>query len=196
MTTKTLRQKRQEKRRQEVLDAALAVFSDKGYAGASVEEIAERALLTRAALYKYFPDKLSLLTTLRQQKMSELAQRVDQGVGEARDFSGKVRAIIRETLCFQDEQHGFFRILFSASAMPEVRDRALEPFAAVLIEVIQAGIDRGELRDTSAEELAMLLAALTLKNSIKRIVIGQEPSTTTEQDAALIEEVFLRGAAR
>ncbi len=194
-TGPTLREQRQLKRRREILDAALERFAAEGYQGASMEEIAEAALLTRAGLYKHYPDKASLLGELRRWKLEQLTERVTAALGGAVGLEARVGAIIRKTLAFQDEHPGFFQILFTAGTLPELAaNDAFTPYGALLTNVMIEGANAGDLGDFAPpEELAMMLVSLMFKNPIKRNVLGYEPPTSLERDAALMERVFLRG---
>ena len=191
----TLREKRQEKRTQEILEAALKLFDEKGYAGASMEDIAEASLLTRAGLYKYFPDKAKLLGAMRTWKTHVLQERIETRLGLAKTLQEKVRAITEETLLFENDNRGFFRLLFSAGSLTELdADETFAALSVLLSQVIVEGIERGEIAPLApAEEITMMLVSLLFKNSIKRNVLGYEPPTTIEQDTALIEKVFLHG---
>ena len=60
-----------------LLDAALAVFTEKGYATASVEEIAARAGFTRGAFYSNFADKDEILFTLMDARMEQRIAEVE-----------------------------------------------------------------------------------------------------------------------
>lgn len=71
---------RWEKRYREVLDAAATVFAEKGYAGASTRDIAERLGVRQASLYYYFPSKETALSAI-----------CELGV---KDFIGNLRGII------------------------------------------------------------------------------------------------------
>jgi AcrR family transcriptional regulator len=191
----TLREKRQEKRSQEILEAALKLFDEKGYAGASMEDIAEASLLTRAGLYKYFPDKATLLGALRTWKIRVMRERTEKRLGLAKTLPEKVRAITEETLLFENDNRGFFRLLFSAGSLAELdADETFAELSVLLTSVITEGIKHGEVVPLApAEEMTMMLVSLLFKNSIKRNVLGYEPPTTIEQDTALIEKVFLHG---
>jgi AcrR family transcriptional regulator len=191
----TLRDKRQEKRTREILEAALKLFDEKGYGGASVEDIAEAALLTRAGLYKYFPDKAKLLGALRTWKIQVLQERIEKGLEPAKTLQEKIHAITKETLLFQNDNRGFFRLLFSAGSLAELgADETFAALSVLLTKVIAEGIDQGEVAALApAEEMTMLLVSLLFKNSIKRNVLGYEPPTSLEQDTTLIEKVFLHG---
>lgn len=64
-------------RRALMLDAALAVFSEKGYAGASVDEVAERAEFGKGTIYNYFPGgKDELFLTLFEERVAAGLHRV------------------------------------------------------------------------------------------------------------------------
>lgn len=194
----TLREKRQEKRYKEILEAALKLFDEKGYAGASMEDIAEASLLTRAGLYKYFSDKATLLKALRQHKTDDLLERTTEALAHNKTFEEKVRAVIWAMLSFQEANPGFIRILFTAGTLPELSDDGVfEPYAALLTQVIEEGVSAGNIKtDAGSDEVLMMLVSLMFKNAIKRNVLGYEPPTTLAQDAKLIEEIFLRGVLR
>ncbi len=72
-----------EKTRQAVIESALDVFSDKGYAKATFDEIAARAGFTKGAVYWYFRNKADLVAALiieyTQSKRQELMQKLPQG---------------------------------------------------------------------------------------------------------------------
>src|SRR4051794_10328990 len=53
-----------EERRQQIVEAALRVFADKGYAGATIKDIAAEAGVTSGLLYHYFEDKHALLRVI------------------------------------------------------------------------------------------------------------------------------------
>ncbi len=191
----TLREKRQEKRTQEILESALKLFDEKGYAGASMEDIAEAALLTRAGLYKYFSDKAKLLGALRAWKIQVLQERIEKKLESTKTLQEKIHAITEETLLFQNDNRGFFRLLFSAGSLAELdADETFAELSTLMANVIAKGIEDGEIAAFApAEEITMLLVSLLFKNSIKRNVLGYEPPTSLEQDTALIEKVFLNG---
>jgi AcrR family transcriptional regulator len=194
----TLREKRQEKRTQEILGAALKLFDEKGYVGASMEDIAEASLLTRAGLYKYFPDKATLLGALRTWKISVLQERIEKELAKAKTFREKIHGMTKEMLLFQNDNRGFFRLLFSAGSLAELDpDETFAELSVLMTGVIAKGVEDGEVVTSApSEEITMLLVSLLFKNSIKRNVLGYEPPTTIEQDTTLIEKVFLHGILR
>jgi AcrR family transcriptional regulator len=59
-------------RRQEVLDCAVKLFAEKGFAGTSINDIAERTTLKKASLYHYFPSKQHILAAVLEDEMTAL----------------------------------------------------------------------------------------------------------------------------
>lgn len=132
--------------RDSLIDAALAVFSERGYAAARLEEIAERADLTRGALYHHFSDKaelyLAVLVERWSQAMAPLWE-ILEGSGSSRervrDFMiGYLTALERD-----DTVRALLKMGMSADAsLPELRDglrtkaKAMETWADALTEVI------------------------------------------------------------
>src|SRR5689334_16787520 len=73
-----LRQRRKEARPQELLDAALDLFVEKGYAATRSEEVALRAGVSKGTLYLYYPSKEELLKeVIRANVVNEIAGGVD-----------------------------------------------------------------------------------------------------------------------
>ena len=107
--TRTPSHRRQpEARPEQILEAALTVFGEQGFAAARVEEIARRAGLSKGALYLYFPSKEAMLNALIEQSAGALARSVEQHV--ARSAAQDPEAALR----------GLLRILFTAVSSPTI----------------------------------------------------------------------------
>lgn len=65
-----------EKRRTEILEKALAVFADEGYADVTFQKIADRCGITRTTLYHYFKDKREIFTWSIKQFMDNVEQQL------------------------------------------------------------------------------------------------------------------------
>ena len=71
MSTAPVRQRRKDARPQELLDAALALFVEKGFAATRSEEIAARAGVAKGTLYRYYPSKDELFKAMVRENLSE-----------------------------------------------------------------------------------------------------------------------------
>jgi AcrR family transcriptional regulator len=67
--------RRAEARPDEVLDAALAVFVEKGYAAAKMDEVARRAGVSKGTVYLYFPSKEALIEAIVRRAVAPIALR-------------------------------------------------------------------------------------------------------------------------
>ncbi|WP_194903666.1 TetR/AcrR family transcriptional regulator [Catenulispora rubra] len=86
-------------RREEILDAAVEVFAERGYRGASFDAIAERAGLTRQGVLHYFPSKKKLMVAILQHREDlarrHLVEHLGQGqADEDEDVPGKIAEIV------------------------------------------------------------------------------------------------------
>jgi AcrR family transcriptional regulator len=83
--------RRAEARPDEVLDAALELFVEKGFSATRVEDIAARAGLSKGAVYLYFPSKEAILEGLVRRAILPIA---NNALGFLENFSGDPRIVI------------------------------------------------------------------------------------------------------
>jgi AcrR family transcriptional regulator len=194
----SLRARRAEKRQLEILEAALVVLSEVGYAGASMEHIAERALLTRVALYKHFPDKASLVIALREWQFRLLADQIVAACQDVPSATEKIRVIVGVLLAFQQQNAGFFRVLLASSFSNDVPpDIAIKPMLYFIASVLEQGIKEGELRPLDVTETAGMLMTLAFSPAIKEAFVPLMPEMP--RPLALSEQIcglLLHGLAR
>ncbi len=194
----TLRQRRSDKRKTEILEAALWVLSEDGYNHASMDKIAEKALLTRAGLYKHFKDKSTLVVALREYKLLELAAQVKAALSLETDFEAQLCAVVKVTLEYQTQNQGFFRVLLASSFSSDLNvDFSLKPFLYAVAGVFELGLQQNLIHPADPLEYAGLLATLVFEPSIKQAFVPHTlehlpPPTSPE----LISSIFLRGVLR
>ena len=108
-------------RRGELLDAASEVFGRSGYHGASLDEIAAAAGVSKALIYEHFASKRELHAELVEQHAGEIFRRLqantEAGAGEER-----LRGGIDAFLGFVEENRDAWRALFRDASDPEVID--------------------------------------------------------------------------
>src|SRR4051794_33259188 len=71
--------------RDALVDAALELFTERGYASVGTEEIVARAKVTRGALYHHFEDKRDLFRAVFERVEADLMERIGATMGGARD---------------------------------------------------------------------------------------------------------------
>ncbi len=98
------RRERPRRRAEEIIDAAAAVFAERGYHGASTQDVADRLGMRQASLYYYFPSKEAALEEVCLRSVGdfvERAQTIAAGPGRAID---KLAALIRSHLAPVEER--------------------------------------------------------------------------------------------
>ena len=87
------RQRRKEARPQELLQAALQLFDQKGFAATRIDEVAQKAGVSKGTLYLYYPSKEDLFKAVVRQNLSSL---IEEGQQLAATFEGSSAELLRE----------------------------------------------------------------------------------------------------
>lgn len=146
-----------EERRQQVLSAALEVFSAVGYHAASMDEIAERAGVSKPVLYQHFPGKLELYLELLDAGVDDLLEAARMALAGTSDNATRVRAMVDAYFRFVEEPGGAFRLVFES-------DLAHEPAVSERVDAADltlATMSAAVIADDTglSHEEAMLLAS-------------------------------------
>ena len=176
------RQRRPEDRPDEILDAALAVFTEQGFAAARVDDIAKRAGLSKGAVYLYFPSKEAMLNALVEQSAGLVAQSAERMVAAAapEDPEQAFRAVLKMvlTVISDPEISAAPRLVLSeAPRFPELaayyRTHVIDIGQRTFRTLFATGIERGVFReiDTHAALRAVMgpvIAHMLLTNVFNR----------------------------
>ena len=160
-------ERRKDARASEILEAALACFAENGFAGTRMEDIAERARITKGTIYLYFQSKEDLFKSLARQS---IGAQIDTVTAHVNAFEGKSADLLRFVLgtvgqfVSTSDRVVLPKVLLAeAGKFPElvefwrreVIDRGLGLFTAI----IRRGIARGEFRKVAPEHAARLCVA-------------------------------------
>lgn len=97
--------------RERILDAALDVFSEKGFHQATVDEIAERAGLGKGTLYRYFANKETLFNELVRSRLEELEQQANAVLDGQDDVLTMISKYLRIYFEFFDRNERLYRVV-------------------------------------------------------------------------------------
>jgi AcrR family transcriptional regulator len=138
-------------RRAQLLGAAREVFVARGYHAAAMDEIAERAGVSKPVLYQHFPGKLELYLALLDEGAEELVKIVSDALKSTSDNRQRVPATVKAFYDFVAGPGGAFRLVFESDLSNEwsVRnrlDRTMWECAAMVAEFIHedAGVSTHE----------------------------------------------------
>jgi AcrR family transcriptional regulator len=112
-------------RRRQLLEAALEVFVARGYHAAAMDEIAERAGVSKPVLYQHFPGKQELYLALLDESVEALIETVRAALRSTTDNRQRVTATFQAYFEFVAAQSGTFRLVFESDFAnePAVRER-------------------------------------------------------------------------
>jgi len=168
-----------------ILDAAAHVFSEQGTA-ANLADVAAAAGVSRATLYRYYPNREALLQALAVHALTELASRLNDAGLERATAKEAIERLARALVAVGDR----YSILASEQCTPDEAD-AERLIGAPMRAVFQRGIASGLLRqDLPADVLLELFAGMIMA----AIKLTQRHQLGPEEASAAAAAVFLDGA--
>ena len=142
--------RKRERRRAEILHAALETVRKKGYHATTLDDIAEGLGIRKTALYHYFPDKDAILYACHRESLAELDRLVEDSAACCASNRERLAFLIREHVRVMTEKLEGSPLAFEVSALsPERRADVIagrDRYEHVLRDVVAAGIERGEFR--------------------------------------------------
>lgn len=185
-----------EKRRRQILDAALRCFARKGFHQTSMQEICAESGLSAGALYRYFPSKSELIVAIAEADCSEfraplLAQ------NETLDFFSRLAAaseIWIERL-MENDRALVAEVLAEAARDPILAARLAgteTPMRHALADMVREGQARGEVDPSLDVEQAVRVVVLALDGIVLRLLVfaPTEAKRTIEDFHQLFRRFF------
>ncbi|GAB2945644.1 TetR/AcrR family transcriptional regulator [Nonomuraea fastidiosa] len=129
-------------RRRQLLSAAQEVFVENGYHAAAMDEIADRAGVSKPVLYQHFPGKLELYLALLDLHVDDMVNRCREALASTQENKLRVQATFSAFFDFVSTQGEAFRLVFESDLrnVAPVRqrvERALSDCAEMVSELIQ-----------------------------------------------------------
>lgn len=172
MTAKSRTSRKTEDRQRkvdEILDAALALFARKGYEGTTIEDIADELGYAKASLYYYFPGKEAMVKALIYDAMDTAAVRMDQILARTEHPVENLKDLIGYYVDDYLEKRGFFNIYhqvahFMDAILSPEESRAMGMRMAEMnkkiIGMIRRGVDQGYFIELEPQTLGEMLMGM------------------------------------
>src|SRR5487761_1621127 len=169
-------------RRRQLLDAAMEVFVARGYHAAAMDEIADRAGVSKPVLYQHFPGKQDLYLALLDESVGRLVEAVTGAIRSTTDNRQRVNATFAAYFEYVAEHSGTFKLVFES-------DFTNEP--AVRARLDAANKEGAGLADDEAYLLSIgLLGMAQVSARYWLSTLGSIPKDTAEQ---LVARLAWRG---
>ncbi len=190
--------RRAEARPDEILDAALAEFTELSFDAARVEDVARRAGISKAGLYLYFDSKEELLRALIEREVAPLAQAIkslaESGLDDpAETFGGIIAGLT--TVLSDPRVFAVPRIVLSvAGRFPEIaayyRENVVEPALGAFAQLLEAGVESGSFRRLDPMVVGRAAMGPLLVGALWTHVLGGEEDAH-DHDARVREHLDL-----
>ena len=180
-------------RRLQLLRAAQDVFVAQGFHAAAMDDIADRAGVSKPVLYQHFPGKRELYLALLEEHVSELAERVGEAMAATDDNRARVDAAVGAYFDFIDAEGEAFRLVFESDLRNDADVRAIvDQGTGVCVDAVADVI----AADTGADpERALLIAAgLTgLAETSARWWLPRKGTVSRDEAVGLMSALAWRG---
>ncbi|MEV6491150.1 TetR/AcrR family transcriptional regulator [Actinoplanes sp. NPDC051633] len=146
-------------RRKQLLAAAQQIFVAHGYHAAAMDDIAERAGVSKPVLYQHFPGKLELYLALLDTHCDAIIAQVRAAMLSTTDNRERVRGAVQAYFDFVDHESEAFRLVFESDLRndPQVRERVERVEQGCIAAVTETIISDTGLSTAHAELLASAL---------------------------------------
>ena len=138
----------------EIFSAALKLFQEKGYHGASMQDLADAVGMQKASLYYYFKSKEDLLVLVCERATSAFTQELTAIVASDSNATEKLRRVIEDYLIALCEQLDLFTVfLHEQKFLGDAQKKRLRTegkrHAELLAAILKQGIASGEFRSVN-----------------------------------------------
>jgi AcrR family transcriptional regulator len=192
-----------QERRRKIIQAAVTLFSERGFSGATTRELAGKAGISEALLFRHFPDKKKLYQAILKSKMEEQIP----ALFEAFPQNGSLRETLRELafrIARQNAKDSSFMklLLFSALEGHELSDLFFQRRTLPLVDFLKRRF-RGETRNGRLKKhdpdlaarafLAMVFGFVQTRNLFRIPQLLRRP---LEKTLGTYVEIFLKGVEK
>mgnify|MGYP001268534874 CR=1 FL=1 len=193
--------RRAEARPDEILDAALAVFTEKGFEAARVDDIAARAGISKGAVYLYFESKDELLRGLIEREAAPAAHRL-RAIAEAGGADVRATLTLLVTVATQllNDPRIFATpklVLSVAARFPEIgeyyRKRVVDEAIGAISTLHEKGVGAGVFRDIDSDTAARMVMGPLLVFAMRKHVLGAKDNSPPEERAKAHLDILFDG---
>jgi len=187
--------------REKLLDEALTLFSQRGYAATGIRDILNAAGVTQPTLYHHFKNKASLLQALIERHYGSSQQQLSETVNDATTVANKLRAFTTASFEFCSSDPRVPRLMFQSyfgPTVPEidgVLDKLTEQRFRLVVGIMAYGIRTRDLAESDPDFLALIFCSM-VDQPINLFCRKTRPKRyLTPELAHSIVQLFLSGAS-
>lgn len=192
-----------------ILNAAIKIFSEKGFSAATTSEIAKEASVAEGTIFRYFPKKKELLHGIvlraidifgKKVIIDELQQVVEKN--KDKSIEEKIKAIIMNRIKVFTEYFPYFKVLlYEIQFHDDIREVFIEKISKNAIkiakQVVQDGKEKGEIRNIDPLVACRSFIGMVLMMLMQRQFIPSENAfEDIEKEVDIIIDIFINGVKK
>ena len=183
-----------ERRREEIVEAAVKLFAEHGYATTDTQALADSLAIGKGTLYRYFPSKEALFLAAVDRGMRQLGEAIDQSAAGIADPLDQIRAAIHAYLVFFQEHPEVVELMIQERAHFKDRKQPTyfehrESHIGYWQEVYRALVAAGRCRDLPAERVHDVIGDLMYGAMFTNYVAGRR-RPLGEQAEDILDLIF------
>lgn len=181
--------------REELMKAALKLFTWRGYAATTVRELVEEAGVTKPVLYYYFGNKEGLFLELMKTHFGRLEAMVDSHRQRAGAVRERLTAMLHEGFLFAQRDRDFVRLMHAVYFGPPGEapffdfDVYHQRYHDLIARLLEEGIAKGEFPPVNAADVAWVILG-TEEMAIEDQICNQAPRIDRETLQRLLDIIF------
>lgn len=191
--------------REQILDAALRVFSRKGYSAATLQDVAAEAGLTRGAVYWHFKGKVELYTALVGERFARANEVFAEALSPRYSPLESIERLLTRSLEYLEEDPEYRAVLsislFKTELTPELEPGFQQKVASMrrlvdaVADLVRKGIAAGDI-DRATDPRAAALAAVSLVNGATALHLMDPKVLESRAAVRRMVATFVRGLRR
>jgi len=184
-------------KRTAIIEAALKLFTERGFHGTSTAQISKDAGVATGTLFNYFPTKEYLINSLYFEVKGNLSHAMGKDIEAESTFQDKLRKIwsnlIKWGVNNQEEFHFVGQFCYSPYISKFTREEVMKEYV-FLHALVNEGVITGEIRDFSAElTIAMFYQA---SRTVVNLILDSNPSQDENKVLEDGFQIIWRGLAK
>lgn len=201
MRTRMLKKRRDESVRS-IMDAAMEVFAEVGYEGARVDDIADRAGISKSMIYYRVGDKEALYAAVIQDVFGDTAERISENIRQNLSPEEKCRIYIAEFAKAISQRPSFSKIMIREMAsgwtnFSEVVVKDLTEILVIVKEIIDEGVREGVFTDINPLVMFLMIIgallffnlSLPLRTNFQNLAAGRVDIPDSDSLDVIVSEV-------
>ncbi|WP_239616609.1 TetR/AcrR family transcriptional regulator [Cohnella mopanensis] len=185
--------KKETAKQQKIVEAAIAIFAEKGYSNTSTSEIARKSGVAEGTIFRHYGTKenllLSVIVPFLKQSMPTLAQELSHEVNPQNNlhFEDFIRAFIRNRYNFLRENRDIFRVVIKELLYRDELRKDLFPYILKeMVAFFDIAIDhykaRGELGDLPNQKLFRMFLSVIGSHLVTRFFLSSDDLGKEEEE--------------